>query len=194
MHNCLIKGYLFYCQSVFPQRYHFLSFIAGKSPSKHFHSEQWIITRSFSDHIIYLTCRKTISHVDPNYVLKKPSWLIHVTTLTMFVSHLTLVEVFVTGITSDTVECIERPQVYDMLSMTLIQRKISLSPWSFTNQSISLGGEYCIFVIISRLSLFFALHFIPYLSFDVICFVNNHPKRGRLLVQYLPTLCFGDCW
>jgi hypothetical protein len=52
---------------------------------------------------------------------------------------------------------------------------------------ISSGGACFIFIIISRLLLSFALHSIHYLSFDVICFVNSHPKRVRLLVQYLPT-------
>ena len=46
-----------------------------------------------------------------------------------------------------------------------------------------------VFYLRIYLSSLISLHFISfsYLSFDVFCFVNNRPKRGRLSVQYLPS-------
>ena len=157
--------------------------VAGKPHLKLIHSKQYTHVYLALFFLEYLTCKKLTSRVDYNRVLRKPSWHIlrHKSFQSTHYIYLIHFKDCVTGITSDTVECIKRIFEWDHRSMSLIRRITLLPSGLFYALMHTFKGACFIFVIISRLLLSFALHSIHYLSFDVICFVNKLFKKGEIV-------------
>ena len=115
-----------------------------------------------------------------NCVLRKPSWYILVTNQSMLIFHLTFFEDIVIETTSDTINCIERSQVYKLLSMTLIWRAISLRPILHDPKHILRGRIFHLRnLLLSFIILCITFHSLSILRCDLFC--QQSSKKGEIV-------------
>ena len=182
----------------FLRQLHFLCYLfEGKLHPKlvHFdikHPLLWYILHIQSAGTFYASCGY-------NSVLSKPSWLIFVTNhfkvLLIFNKSFSRLCVAAKHLRQEREHCSSIQLLHDnnaprmKIDIASLQN-ISLAWPRMGNfqQNAYIQGEHVYLHIINLVSLgSFTSYFISlHLSFDVFCFVNNHPKGGRLLVQFLP--------